>query len=265
MIQKEGKYRYVDNGAGGTPLILLHGLMGALSNFKDIFDFYENKRRVILPLLPIYVIPLRKVSVDALVDYLAGFIDYKGFEKVHLLGNSLGGHIAQIYVLEHPEKVSSMILTGSSGLFESAMGNTFPKRGNYEYIKKKAESVFYDPAIATKELVDEVYNTVNDLKKAMSIVALAKSAVRHNLEDELHKIQVPTLIIWGAQDSVTPLWVGEKFNELIKGSQLVTIDKCGHAPMMERPQEFNKAMEKFLEMVDSGSFKEGIKQPEIVL
>jgi len=157
------------------------------------------------------------------------------------------------------DKVESMTLTGSSGLFESAMGTTFPKRGNYEYMKQKAESVFYDPAIATKELVDNVYATVNDLKKAMCVVAIAKSAVRHNLEDKLNEIKTPTLLIWGIQDSVTPIWVGEKFHELILNSELVKVDKCGHAPMMERPDLFNIALESFLDRVENGSFIENKK------
>ena len=178
-----------------------------------------------------------------------------------MLGNSLGGHIAQLYALKHPEKVYSMILTGSSGLFESAMGTTFPKRGNYEYMKQKAESVFYDPKVATKELVDQVYETVNDLKKAMCVVALAKSAVRHNLEDNLSDIKTPTLLVWGIQDGVTPLWVGEKFHELIPNSELVKVDKCGHAPMMERPELFNRALESFLERVESGTFSADRKEP----
>ena len=121
-------------------------------------------------------------------------------------------------------------------------------------MRQKAESVFYDPAVATKELVDQVYETVNDLKRAMCVVALAKSAVRHNLEDRLNDIKVPTLLVWGIQDGVTPIWVGEKFHELIPNSELVKVDKCGHAPMMERPEAFNLALESFLNRVETGSF-----------
>lgn len=259
-LVKEGEFKYVESEGSGVPVILLHGLLGALSNFTDIFDYFEGKRKIVLPILPIYDIPFRKVSVDALVDYLDRFIAYKGYSRVYLLGNSLGGHIAQLYTLRHPDLISGLILTGSSGLFESAMGNTFPKRGNYEFIKKKAESVFYDPAVATKELVDDVYNTVNDLRKAMSVVAVAKSAVRHNLEHELHKILVPTLIIWGKYDNVTPLWVGEKFHELIKDSRLLIIDQCGHAPMMERPDEFNTALFDFIKDVEDNVFFEKARE-----
>jgi pimeloyl-ACP methyl ester carboxylesterase len=253
-IREEGKFRYIETGGDGTPLVLLHGLMGALSNFTGILEEFSRTHNVVVPMLPLFQISFRTISVKTLVDYIEEFLDYKGFDKVHILGNSLGGHLAQLYTLRLPDRVESMILTGSSGLFESAMGTTFPKRGNYEYIRQKTESVFYNKEVATKELVDEVYDTVNDLKKAMCVVATAKSAVRHNLEDKLHLFKTPTLLVWGIQDSVTPIWVGEKFHELITSSELVKVDECGHAPMMEKPDVFNTALRDFIHRVEVGTF-----------
>jgi pimeloyl-ACP methyl ester carboxylesterase len=264
QIIEEGKFKYIETGGKGTPLILLHGLLGALSNFQGIIDSFSKEHNVVVPILPLFEISLRSLSVMKLVEYVEDFIIFKGYPKVHVLGNSLGGHIAQLYTLKYPHNVGSMILTGSSGLFESAMGTTFPKRGDYAYMKQKAESVFYDPAIATKELVDDVYSTVNDLKKAMCVVAIAKSAVRHNLEDRLEYIKVPTLLVWGVQDNVTPLWVGEKFHELIPNSELVKVDKCGHAPMMERPDAFNTALEDFLHRVEDNTISMHKKETYLI-
>ena len=138
-VRKEGEFEYFESDDSGTPIILLHGLMGALSNFEALIEYFKGKNKVILPILPFFDIPLRKLSVASLAEHIHAFVEYKNFDKVYVLGNSLGGHIAQLYAMEHPEKVKGMILTGSSGLFESAMGNTFPKRGNYEFIKKKTE------------------------------------------------------------------------------------------------------------------------------
>ena len=151
-----------------------------------------------------------------------------------------------IYVLKNPERTKSIILTGSSGLFESAMGDTYPKRGDYDYIKKKTELTFYDPKIASKELVDEVYEIINNRIKAIKIIALAKSAIRNNLGEELNQIKQPTLLIWGNNDSITPPFVGREFQRLIPHSELHFIDKCGHAPMMEVPAEFNEILHQFL-------------------
>ena len=259
-IKDEKKFKYIETSPGKTPIVLLHGLLGALSNFDGIIHGFSDRYNILVPILPLFEISPRSLTVMNLVGYVEDFIKYKNFDKVHVLGNSLGGHIAQLYTMKHPEKVISMTLTGSSGLFESAMGSTFPKRGNYEFIKKKAEDVFYNPAIATKELVDEVYETVNNLKRAICVVAIAKSAVRHNLEDKLHLIEKPTLLVWGIQDSVTPLWVGEKFNELLKNSLLVKVDKCGHAPMMELPDLFNIALNDFLVKIEAGTFTDDPKE-----
>lgn len=250
IIEEEG-FKYIETKGGQETLLLLHGLFGALSNFEGIINHFSKTHNVVVPMLPIFELPIRKVSVSGLVDHVARFVEYKGYDKVHVLGNSLGGHIALLYVLAYPEKVRSVILTGSSGLFESAMGTSFPKRGDYEFIRKKTAATFYHPEVATKELVDEVYDIVNDRNKAIRIIATAKSAVRHNLGDKLHQVKAPTLLVWGREDNVTPAFVGEKFHELIENSRLVFVEQCGHAPMMEHPEVFNKTLADFLEEVSA--------------
>ncbi len=245
-LKEEGKFKYIESHGGKENLLLLHGLFGALSNFEGLIDHFAQKYNVIVPIIPIFELPLLSVSLSGFVEHIADFVEYKKFDKVHVLGNSLGGHLALLYVLAHPEKISSMILTGSSGLFESAMGSTFPKRGDYEFIKEKTKATFYDPNTATQELIDEVFNITNDRLKAVRIIATAKSAVRNNIGDKLGNIVAPTLLIWGKQDTITPPFVGEKFNELLVNSELHFIDKCAHAPMMEQSDEFNAILEKFL-------------------
>jgi 2-hydroxy-6-oxonona-2,4-dienedioate hydrolase len=248
-IKEEHNFKYIESGTAGDTLMLLHGLFGALSNFEGIIKRFSGQFNVVVPILPIYEMPILQVSVMGLVEHVSKFVDYKGYDKVHLLGNSLGGHVAQLYALAHPEKIKSVTLTGSSGLFESAFGTAFPKRGDYDYIKKKTSETFYDPNVASKELVDEVFGIVNDRNKAIRVVATAKSAVRHNLGDKLHNLKAPTLLIWGKQDNVTPPFVGEKFHELIPNSTLFFIDECGHAPMMEKPEAFNDLLNDFLNKV----------------
>jgi 2-hydroxy-6-oxonona-2,4-dienedioate hydrolase len=250
-IKKEGEFTYIEAGKehGGEPILLLHGLMGGLSNFSVLIDHFSKKQMVIMPTLPIYEMPITSVGLGGLLEFLERFMKHKGYNKVHLVGNSLGGHLALLFVLKYPEWTASMTLTGSSGLYESAMGNTFPKRGDYEFIKRKTQETFYDPNTASQELIDEIFSTVNDRNKALRIVMTSKSAVRHNLEDKLHEIKAPTLLIWGRNDAVTPPEVAIKFNELIHGSQLVWVEKCGHAPMMEHPEQFNQILEDFLTSV----------------
>lgn len=245
-IIQEGRFKYIESNKEGEVILLLHGLFGALSNFKGIIDYFGNRYRVIVPILPIYELPILQVSLSGLVNYVYDFVRHKDLKQINLLGNSLGGHVGLLYALEDLDRIASITLTGSSGLYESGMGNTFPKRGDYDFIKTKTEATFYDPKVATKELVDEVYGIVNDRGKAIRVIATAKSAIRHNLGDKLHLIKKPALLIWGENDIVTPPFVGEKFKEFLPDAQLFILEKCGHAPMMEKPEEFNLIFEKFL-------------------
>jgi pimeloyl-ACP methyl ester carboxylesterase len=245
-IKHLGKFKFVEEGEG-EPLILLHGLFGALSNFAPLLDHFKQTHRVLIPMLPLFDLSVLDTSVNGLAKHVQKFIEAKGLNHVHLLGNSLGGHVGLVYTLREQHKVRTITLTGSSGLFENGMGETYPKRGDYEFIKKKTELTFYDPKVANKELVDEVYSIVNNRLKAIKVIALAKSAIRHNLGDELQEIKVPTCLIWGKNDTITPPMVAEEFKSLIPNSELHWIDKCGHAPMMEVPGEFNKILDQFLE------------------
>ncbi len=249
QLIEEGKYKYIESKTEGPNLMLLHGLFGALSNFEGIINHFNKTYNVIVPILPIYELPIFQASLDGLVDHLRGFVQLKNMNKLNLVGNSLGGHIALLFALAEKPRIQSITLTGSSGLFESGMGNSFPKRGDYDYIKNKTQETFFNPATATKELVDEVYDIVNDRAKAIRVIATAKSAVRHNLGDKLHHISVPTLLIWGRNDNITPPFVAEKFRDLIPDSRLYFLDECAHAPMMEKPEEFNQILEEFLKTV----------------
>jgi len=244
-IKQEEKFRFIEVGEG-EPLLLLHGLFGALSNFSGQLDYFRHQYKVVVPLLPLLDLDLLHTTVGGLEKFVHKFVEYRDYKNINILGNSLGGHVALMYVLRHPERVKSLILTGSSGLFENGMGDTYPKRGDYEYIRKKTELTFFDPAMASKELVDELYETVNVRIKAVKIIALAKSAIRNNLGEEVSQIKQPTLLIWGKNDAITPPFVGEEFRKLIPNSELHYIDRCGHAPMMERPEEFNTILLKFL-------------------
>ncbi|WP_456424386.1 alpha/beta fold hydrolase [Lutibacter sp.] len=245
-IIKEGKFSYVEAGEG-QPIIVLHGLMGALSNFDGVLNYFSNKGyKILIPELPIYKLPLLKTNVKNISKFLKEFMIFKNIDKAILLGNSLGGHIALYFTKLNLKNVSGLVLAGSSGLYEKSLGDTYPKRGNYEYIKKKTEEVFYDPKIATKEVVDDVFSSVNDRSRVIKTLAIAKSAIRHNMAKDLPKMDIPVCLIWGKNDSVTPPEVAEDFERLLPDANLYWIDKCGHAPMMEHPDEFNKILENWL-------------------
>jgi pimeloyl-ACP methyl ester carboxylesterase len=247
VIEEEG-FKYIEAGAG-EPLVLLHGLMGELSNWEPALDHFKKNYRVIVPILPIYDLPLLTLGVKSLSKYVHRFLKFKKLNQVVLIGNSLGGSVGLVFTSAHQQFVKALVLTGSSGLYENAFGGSFPRRESRDYIREKVEYTFYDPAMATEELVDEVYKSVNDRSRVIRILALAKSAIRHNMAKELPKITIPVSLIWGKNDKVTPPEVAEEFYQLLPNSELNWVDKCGHAPMMEHPEVFNGYLEKFLDRI----------------
>ena len=246
MVKEEGKFKWLEEGEGGKPIILLHGLMGGVENFGEMVDFISEEYKVYGLDLKLFEGSILKVSVKSLSDYLHEFMNHLGLSSATLIGNSMGGHIALIFSKEHPEMVDSMVLTGSSGLYESAMGDSFPRRGDKEYIRTKTEEVFYNPAVATDELVDRVFEIANNRVSILRLLGYAKSAIRHNMAEDLPKFKMPVCLIWGEHDKVTPPKVAHEFHELLPNSELNWMPLCGHAAMWEHPQEFSKIVLKFL-------------------
>lgn len=241
-LKTEKNFKYIEVGEG-TPIIILHGLMGGLSNFTSVTDYFSaNGYKVLIPELPIYSMPLLKTTVKSFAKFLERFIEHKQLNDVILLGNSLGGHIGLLHTKLFPEKVKALVITGSSGLYENAMGDGYPKRGDYEFIKKKSEDVFYDPKVATKEIVDEVFATVNDRAKLIKTLAIAKSAIRHNMAKDLPQMSTPTCIIWGKNDHVTPPNVAEEFHSLLPDSECFGLINVAMAPMWSILKSFNRIL-----------------------
>lgn len=245
-IKEEGGFKYHETGKGEV-LLLLHGLFGALSNFQYLIERFSATHTVCIPILPLFDLPKEDTSVTGLLKHVEDFIEYKEYKRVILIGNSLGGHIAQLYALAHPEKTAAMVLTASSGLFEEALGSTYPRKGDYEFIRERTAKTFYDPEMATKELVDEVFEIVNDREKVLCVLQIAKSAMRHNLRESVVNIKMPVLLIWGGTDHITPPFVGEEYKSLLPHAELHILENCGHAPMMEQPDVFNDILAQFLQ------------------
>ncbi|MEN2992838.1 MAG: alpha/beta fold hydrolase [Bacteroidia bacterium] len=245
-VERE-RYKYAWGGlAEGSPIILVHGLFGALSNWDTTLQALGSSYSIFVPLLPIYEYSPVEPSLAGLTHYLWDFYQGEGLPPAVWIGNSLGGHLALLIARRYPQAVRALVLTGSSGLFEDSMGSTFPRRSSRAYVAEKVAYTFYDPRHATAELVDEVYTLVNDNYKALRILKIARDAQRDFVGTWLKEITVPTCLIWGANDSITPAAVAYGFFHLLPKSELYFIDECGHAPMMEQPEIFHAYLRGFL-------------------
>ncbi|MGZ3874780.1 MAG: alpha/beta fold hydrolase [Mucilaginibacter sp.] len=226
-------------------MILLHGLFGGLSNWTGVVRQFEKRINIYIPELPLYE-KHKGDTVEYLVDHLASVITAAKLENVILVGNSLGGHIAIRYAHRYPESVSKIVLTGSSGLYENTQVGSYLKRGDYEYLKERVAATFYDPAIATNELVKEVMQVTTNTYKCMCIIKAAKATQRDQVLPCLPGIKQPVLLVWGNEDHITPPAVAHQFLENLPNARLILFPECGHVPMMEKPEDFNHVLEEFL-------------------
>ncbi len=242
-------------------VVLLHGMLGDLSNWTSTIEcLSQNGFRVYAPELPVYDMPMRKTNVDGLVDHVDEFIHQLDLAPCVLVGNSLGGHVALLMALRQPEDVAALVLAGASGIYEVDMGTSTMRRRDREFIRERAARTFYDPAHATDELVDEMLALVNNRSRALRLLRMARSAQSETVTESLKRIDSPTLLVWGADDQITPPDVAHEFQSRLGNAELEFIDKCGHAPMIERPQNFNEITLEFLTRTVGQFSSNGVSQ-----
>ncbi len=248
-IRERDAFRYIDEGPATErpPVLFLHGMLGNLTNWTDAVQAVAaNGYRAIVPMLPVYTLPKDQTSLRGLVQYVHEFLDVMNLEFVTLAGNSLGGQLASLYILTHPRHACALILTGSSGLYEVEMGTGSPRRHDPDFIRDRAAITFYEKKHVTEDLVNEMLEVVADRACVSRLIKMARASKNETVRTRLHEVQVPTLLVWGENDAITPPDVARQFEELIQDAELHFIEKCGHAPMLEHPETFNRIMLHFL-------------------
>ena len=198
---------------------------------------------------PLAEIPHNLCSIDAVSAMVKRELSQLIDGPAIYVGNSLGGHLALRLALDHPEAVRGIVLAGSSGLFEReiVVGRTAAQhRPSREWLQMKIEELFSDPANIPEGIVDRVYEELSNRSAARALVRLSKSAKSDNLSAHLSEITAPTLLLWGRGDLVTPPSVAEEFNELMPNARIHWLEGAGHAPQIEQPEAFTRAIDDFL-------------------
>ncbi len=239
------QFKSTEVGGSGPDLLLLHGLLGALSNWDAAEALFANYSKPIALEFPILTGHHSEVKIRALSAYSEFFIRQRKIGPVAICGNSLGGHVAMRLYLACPELVDCMILTGTSGLYEHTV-DALPVRPDKKFIRENMSRVFFDSKFVTDEAIGEMHRILTNRGNMFNLIHAARSAKKDNLKDLLKEIKVPVLLIWGKNDTVTTMDVCETFHKEIPNSELVVFDNCGHAPMIEHPQRFADEVEKFL-------------------
>lgn len=237
--------RVTGKSSNTNAVVFLHGMFGGLSNYDALINNIDGYD-IFVPAIPVHDFDSGKLSIQNLTQWLHDFIKSVGLNRPVLLGNSMGGHLALDYTIQYPKKVSSLILTGSSGVQEKNFGSTFPRRNDRAYIRKQAALTFYEDKFITDEVVDEIIDVISHPSKLRNILSIARDTHEYNMEQYLPKIEHEVLLIWGKNDEITPPEVARVFHDKMPNACLKWIDKCGHAPMMEHPKKFARLLDEFL-------------------
>jgi pimeloyl-ACP methyl ester carboxylesterase len=221
----------------------------------DLVDDY----RVIAPQLPLDHQPDRRGSgirtLDELTDYVANVISDLNLPPFVICGNSLGGLVSIEMCLRYPDRVAGLVLAGSAGLYERSLTQGVRPQISREFVRAVVSDIFHDPCMVTDELVNEWYQSLHDRDFVRFLLRVSRATRDRVLHDELHQLKLPTLIVWGRNDKVTPPDVAETFKNQIDNAELRYIDDCGHAPNLERPAVFSEMLKQFLPACFSGGSK----------
>ena len=234
---------------GEQTILFLHGLFGRPDNWKRVMEELSDFYRLIALQLPIDHAPDRRKagirSITELTDYVERALDHLGIGQAILCGNSLGGLIAIDFCLRRPRRAEGLVLVGSAGMLENAFGVGTRPTITRQYVRLRASEIFYDNGLVTDELVEEIYAHVSDRNYTRLMLRRARATRDCKIKHRLCELVLPTLIVWGKEDQITPLSVGEEFRQHIPNSRLELLDQCGHSPNIERPKEFGRMLQEF--------------------
>lgn len=237
-------FEYLEAGQGST-VLLLHGLFGGPDNWASCIPTLAQDFHVLAPKFPLDgSVPI--TSLQPLTEFVKEFLDYKKVEQAALCGNSLGGQVALDFCLKYPYRVTKLILAGSAGLYERHLSDGSLPKPNKEFIYEQAQKIFFDKRHINEDLIEQIYHQLQDRHYVRFLIRVAKVTRDYRMDDELAKVRVPALLIWGAQDEVTPPSVAYQFHEHLPNATLVFFDQCGHAPPIEHPERFSQTVREFL-------------------
>lgn len=262
------KLHYHEAGsAEGVPVVLLHGGGPGVSAWSN---FGRN--------LPVFASAFRTLAVDQVgfgksgkppvegsyftfsASKLAALLDGMGIEKVHLVGNSLGGGTAVRFALNNPDRVGRLVLMGPGGLSLNAFSpdptegvkrlSEFAMEPSREKIEAFIRTMVFDQRLVTDELIDERYATASEPGALEALRSMGMSFFAHAEEGmlwrEAHNLKHRTLLIWGREDRVNPLDGALIALKVIKRAQLHVFGGCGHWAQLEKFEEFNHLAISFL-------------------
>ncbi len=237
----------IDRAGAGPPLVFLNGLLGLNEHWFPCLGPLVERAECILLQPPLLEMNGPGCSVPGVVRLTASVLDAIVDEPAVLVGNSLGGHVSLRLATERPDLVRALVLVGSSGLFERSFEKGVEHSPSREWLDRKIRGLFHDESRMLPGMVDLAHAELSRRTAARALVRLGRSAKKDHLGEALGNVKVPVLLAWGRQDLVTPPEVAEQFRSLLPDARLAWIDRCGHAPQIERPEALAALIAEFLD------------------
>ena len=252
------KIHYLEAGSG-PDVILLHGLGADSTNWAMNTAVLAKSFHVFVPDQVGFGEsdkPMINYRVGTLVDFLDGFYKKLGIVKATVVGNSLGGWTAMAFTLAHPDKVERMVLVDSAGYSFEKLGTPKPPKEMLDGLNPSTVAgtkalialILANKALATDQIAEQFFAAHLKKNDGYTIERFIESVERGDdtVDGKLGAIKVPTLIVWGREDALTPLAEGKMLSTEIAGSEMVILDHCGHIPQFECAKPFNDTLLKFL-------------------
>lgn len=257
------RIHYQEKGTG-VPLLLIHGFTSSAFSWKDVFEPLSHSFRVIAVDLKGHGFsgkPDGDYTRRAQAALIVQLLDYLKIDKAWLVGNSMGAEVALNVAVLNGHRVAGLILIDSAGINVEGTQSVAPTYMRIpvlgrllvalaltsdRLVRGGLEKSFFDDSKITEDRVAAYHRPLKTRGGQLAAVRSRMQAGEFPIEQQVDKVTVPTLIIWGAEDNLIPLAAGRKLNALIPASKLVIIENCGHTPQEEQPERVLEEIQKFV-------------------
>lgn len=264
LTWRGGDVHYVDEGTG-MPILMIHGLAGSHRNFGKIAERLKKDYRCIrvdLPGFGLSDMPDAKDDYRKLyIDFFSFFLDTMQLDSFYLMGNSMGGWMSWEIAARYPERVKKLALLCSAGYDMEAVAKrlSLGMGASSDFIEKLSAKGI--PSFITKKNIDKCFAdaskvspeevaAANDLTNREGNFHIILELLRHRKDADtslIKTIQCPTLIVWGKQDNIIPYQHAYRFQRDVPNNRLIMYEDCGHVPMIEKVEQFEKDFRAFAE------------------
>ncbi len=246
---------YEVHGEAGRPLLLLHGWGGKCESWLPVTRDFQDTHRIYVVDFPGHgrsSEPPEPWSATEYAEMIAEFIEKTGIAGCDVIGHSHGGRVTLALASSRPELVGKLVLTGCAGLPPRYTAQQNAKSSRYQQLKKLVNSkavlaVFGEKRVeAWREALIQKYGSSDYKALTPSMRATFNRVLRQDMTECLEKIKASTLLIWGEEDTATPLWMGQEMEKKIPDAGLVTLKGCGHFAYLDKYPEFKAVVRSFI-------------------